>query len=59
MNSSPAKPEERVGVLSIGITVDVPPPAEVVAVGGMTKAATKLEATKDSWSMTEPRGDSI
>jgi len=55
MNSSPAKPEERVGVLSIGIVVGVPPPVEVAAVGAMTSTTTKEEVTKDSRSMREPR----
>jgi len=55
MNSSPAKPEERVGVLSIGIAVGVPLAVEVVAVGAMTSATTEEEVTKDSRSMREPR----
>ena len=52
MNSSPAKPEERVGVLSIGIAVGVPLAVEVVAVGSMTSTTTKEEVTKNRWSMT-------
>ena len=55
MNSSPLKSDETVGVAMIGIVVGVPLLAEAVAVGGMTYPATSLEATKDSWSIREPR----
>jgi hypothetical protein len=48
MKSSPANPDDRVGVLTIGIAMGVPLPVEVVAVGGMTYTVTKEEAAKGS-----------
>ena len=55
MNSSPANPDERVGVLAIGPAVGVPLAVEVVAVGAMTSTTTKEEVTKDSRSMRAGR----